>query len=237
MIKLKNILPESIYWPIRKFYDDKINPFYVKSYSQEGEDLILNRILDEKKGGFYIDVGAHHPKRFSNTYFFYKRGWRGINIEARPGSKKLFDKIRPRDINLEIPISEKDEELIYYIFNDPALNGFSSDLSKEIDGHRDYKILSEIKLKTKTLKSVLDDYLPLDQKIDFLSVDVEGFDFQVLKSNDWATYKPKLILVEDKDFSFSNLNDSAVFAFLSSKKYLLIAKSFNTLFFQLKETI
>ena len=237
MIKLKNILPESLYWPIRKFYDDKINPFYVKSYSQEGEDLILNRILDEKKGGFYIDVGAHHPKRFSNTFFFYNRGWRGINIEARPGSKKSFDKVRPRDINLEIPISEKEEELTYYIFNDPALNGFSSELSKERDDLRDYKILSEIKLKTKTLKSVLDDYLPLDQRIDFLSVDVEGLDFQVLKSNDWTTYKPTLILVEDKDFSFSDLNDSAVFAFLSSKEYLLIAKSFNTLFFHLKETI
>lgn len=237
MIKLKNILSESIYWPIRKFYDDKLNPFYIKSYSQEGEDLILNRILGEKKGGFYIDVGAHHPKRFSNTFFFYKRGWHGINIEARPGSKKLFDKFRPRDINLEIPISEKVEKLTYYIFNDPALNGFSSDQSKKLDGLRDYKILSEIRLNTKTLKNVLDDYLPLNQKIDFLSVDVEGLDFQVLKSNDWTNYKPKLILVEDKDFSFSNMDESAVFTFLNSKKYLLIAKSFNTLFFQLKETI
>jgi len=62
MIRIVKHLPEFIYWPIKIFYDDKIKTFYFKSYSQEGEDLILTRILCEKKEGFYIDVGAHHPK-------------------------------------------------------------------------------------------------------------------------------------------------------------------------------
>ena len=70
-------------------------------YSQNGEDLILNRFLENKKNGFYIDIGAHHPIRFSNTYLFYKKGWRGINIDAMPGSMDLFNKIRSRDINIE----------------------------------------------------------------------------------------------------------------------------------------
>ena len=95
------------------------------SYSQEGEDLILNRFFNNKENGFYVDVGAHHPRRFSNTYSFYKKGWRGINIDALPGSMVAFNKERPNDINLEIGISKKESELLYYMFNEPALNTFS----------------------------------------------------------------------------------------------------------------
>ena len=68
--------------------------------------MILRRIFIGKLTGFYVDIGAHHPKRFSNTYIFYQRGWRGINIDAKPGTKEVFNKLRPRDINLEVPISE-----------------------------------------------------------------------------------------------------------------------------------
>lgn len=80
-----------------------------------------------------MDVGAHHPKRFSNTHYFYKKGWRGINIDAMPGGMRLFRKIRPKDINLEIAISDKKRVLTYYVFNDHALNGFSKGLPTERD--------------------------------------------------------------------------------------------------------
>ena len=234
MIKLKNILPESLYWPIRNLYDDKINPFYVKSYSQEGEDLILTRILGEKKEGFYIDVGAHHPKRFSNTFLFYKRGWRGINIEARPGSKKIFDKIRPRDINVEVPISSEDKILKYYMFNEPALNGFSDELTKSRIGLKNYKIIKEIDLHTKTLKEVLDSNMIENQHIDFMTIDVEGLDYDVLLSNDWTKYKPSIILIEDVGFDLRSMESSKVYNYLIGKGYSLIVKIFNTLFFSLK---
>ena len=144
-----------------KIYDKFINRHYHKSYSQEGEDLILYRILYGKiNKGFYVDVGAHHPKRFSNTYFFYKRGWCGINIEPMPGSKKIFDKYRTKDINLEIPISSREEELTYYVFNDPALNGFSKETSLHRNTLKDYKIINTINMKTRTLISVLNEHLP-----------------------------------------------------------------------------
>ena len=231
MIKLKNILPESLYWPIRNLYDDKINPFYVKSYSQEGEDLVLTRILGEKTEGFYIDVGAHHPKRFSNTFLFYKKGWRGVNIEARPGSKKLFDKFRPHDINVEVPISSEDKILKYYMFNEPALNGFSEEMSKSRNGLREYKIIKEIDLHTKSLKEVLDSNLSENQHIDFMTIDVEGLDYDVLVSNDWAKYKPAIILIEDSEFDLHNMGKSKVYNYLIDKDYTLISKTFNSLFF------
>jgi hypothetical protein len=65
-------------------------PYLNQSYSQEGEDMVLYRTFETVKEGFYVDVGAHHPDRFSNTYKFYKQGWRGINIDAMPGGMDPF---------------------------------------------------------------------------------------------------------------------------------------------------
>ncbi|MCK5460166.1 FkbM family methyltransferase, partial [Candidatus Parcubacteria bacterium] len=118
--------------------------------------MILKRIFNEKKNGFYIDVGAHHPKRFSNTHYFYLKGWRGINIDAMPSSMKLFNKQRPKDINLEIAISDKKEVLTYYGFNESALNSFSKEISNQRDGLNDYKIIRKEKIQTYTLEEVLD---------------------------------------------------------------------------------
>lgn len=233
---IKKIIKKFIPKRYRKFVIEWKNLIFdgyaTKSYSQEGEDIILKSIFGEKKTiGFYVDVGAHHPMRFSNTYYFYKKGWRGINIDAMPGSMKIFKKIRLKDINLEIAISEKKQALTYYFFNDPALNGFSKKLSTERDGKGRYRIIDEIKIKTSTLEQILDTYLPENIEIDFLSVDVEGLDFQVLKSNNWSKYRPKVILVESLDFSFSNLANSEVYEFLVAKGYHLFAKTVNTLFF------
>ena len=99
------------------FYGYYFDGYSKKSYSQEGEDMILQRLFEKQKTGFYVDVGAHHPRRFSNTYFFYKKGWCGINIDAMPNSMKRFNRSRPRDINIEKAISENEKILKYYGFN------------------------------------------------------------------------------------------------------------------------
>jgi FkbM family methyltransferase len=232
MVKLKDYLPDIIYKPGREFYDKYLNPFYFKSYSQEGEDRILERIFNQKKEGFYVDVGAHHPKRFSNTYSFYKRGWRGINIEARPGSKKIFDKYRPRDVNLETAVSSENKTLTYYMFNEPALNGFSENVAKSKNGFGDYRIINQIELKTQPLSEILNNHLAKNENIDLINIDVEGLDYDVLLSNDWNKFKPSIILVEEGEFDMQNVNQSVAYNFLLEKEYELIAKTFNTLFFK-----
>jgi FkbM family methyltransferase len=194
--------------------------------------MVLNRIFENKKAGFYVDVGAHHPMRFSNTYFFYRRGWRGINIDAMPGSMGVFNEDRPSDINLEIPVSDKDEVLTYYIFNEPALNGFSKELSDSRNGLRQYKIIDTKELRTRTLASILDEFMPVGQKIDFLSIDVEGLDFQVLNSNNWEKYKPEVVLVEVLGSTLGQIMDSEAVAYMQKNGYIVFAKTFNTVFFK-----
>lgn len=228
---VKNVLPKIVIEKLIDFREVCFDVFSVKSYSQEGEDLILKRLFENQEKGFYVDVGAHHPKRFSNTYIFYKRGWHGINIDAMPGSMNLFKRIRSRDLNIEIPISDKEENLTYYAFNEPALNGFSKELSEQRDGVGNYYVEFNKDIKTTTLEKVLDDNLSENQIIDFLTIDVEGFDYKVLKSINLDKYRPRVILVEMLGNSLMELADSDIYEFLERYNYVLYAKTVNTVFF------
>ncbi|RZK27237.1 MAG: FkbM family methyltransferase [Flavobacterium sp.] len=215
----------------------KVKDFLLKveyrniSYSQEGEDLILARIFGEKKNGRFVDVGAHHPKKYSNTYKFYLSGWRGINIDAMPGSMISFQKYRPEDINIEAGVACNKGELTYYIFNEPALNTFDKVEAGKKDGKNGYTILRKIKVNVLPLAEILDQYLAPTDPIDFLTIDVEGLDFEVIQSNNWNVYRPKVVLIEELR-NIQGENNNKISAFLVEKGYELIAKTYNTLIFK-----
>jgi FkbM family methyltransferase len=214
-------------------HSKKAFAYHQMSFSQEGEDMILSRLFEGgKKQGFYVDVGAHHPQRFSNTYRFYLEGWNGINIDALPGCMQRFNEVRPLDINIEGAISDKEEELTYYQFNEPALNTFSEKLARDRNGLHNYRLIGKKKIVTMRLKDILDTYLPKGQMIDFMNVDVEGLDLNVLKSNNWKKYKPKVVLVEDlQRFSLDKIKTSPVVEYLDMQGYELTSNAVNTLFF------
>ena len=211
------------------------DPWVNYSWSQEGEDRILYRIFEQQPVGFYVDIGAHHPKRFSNTYLFYRRGWKGINIDAMPSSMKKFKKLRPRDINLEFGIGNSNGKLDYYIFNETALNGFSKELSQERNNkNSSYQINEIIKVEILPLSVILDRQLPENQIIDFMSIDVEGLDYEVLISNDWSKYRPKYVLTEILDSNLHEIEQSQVGRFMGNVGYFLYAKCVHTVIFKEK---
>lgn len=202
-------------------------------FSQEGEDVLLERIFEGKRDGFFVDVGAHHPMRFSNTYNSYLRGWRGINIDPKPGMAADFARLRPGDINLEIGIGLIAGELEYFIFNEGALNTFDPALAAQRDGVGSYHIVERRKMPVKPLAEVLQAHVPSAQKIDLLTIDVEGLDLEVLKSNDWEKFRPRIILAEDTAAtSMRQALDSPLTQYLSSQGYELFAKTFCTMFFR-----
>jgi FkbM family methyltransferase len=198
-------------------------------FSQEGEDAVLERVFPGVLNGFYVDIGAHHPQRFSNTYVFYLKGWRGINVDPLPGSKQRFDILRKRDINLEVGVSDVHQELVYYSFKEPALNTFDPGVAEGLSS----LLISETRIQMYTLCELLDQYLPAGQVIDFLSIDVEGLDLQVLRSNDWSRYRPTYVLAESLGMrDVSSVLQSPLNAYMVSQGYSLFAKCVNTLFFQ-----
>lgn len=207
------------------------------SYSQEGEDLVLDRFFNYKKKGFYLDVGAMHPVRYSNTYHFYLKGWCGLNIDALPGSMIEFNKTRPRDINLEAAISEKGNKISFYNFSEPALNTFSKKLANQYLKAKQ-KLVSLKMIQTHTLESVIGKYIKKGAKIDFMNVDVEGYEMDVLKSLNWNIHTPTYILVEALGSrAISQALKHPVSKFLIKRKYQLVAKTYNTLIFGQKDNV
>lgn len=207
--------------------------YFQPSYSQEGEDMILRRLfeVERRTKGYYVDIGAHHPQRFSNTYFLYRQGWCGINVDAMPGSMQRFQRIRPGDINLELAVSASQETLTYYAFKDPALNTFSARMAEEYRAIA--PVLFEKEIRTFTLADVLERYLPPNQPIDLLNIDVEGLDYQVLVSNNWERYRPRVVLIEELgQVNLAHLADSPCYRFLTQQGYALAAKTVNTMIFQ-----
>lgn len=227
---MKNLLKITLFKILSIF---KLECFlYAKtSYSQEGEDMIIRRFLDVKKPGFYVDVGAHHPFRFSNTYFFYRNGWRGINIDPLPDAMDMFRVCRSRDINLNLGVSSQTGSMSYYMFNEPAFNTFDGDLARTRQTGI-YKLIGEQPVPVMPLSLILERYQRQFEKIDFLSVDVEGHDLEVLRSNDWSRFRPSLVLVECLSTpSVEDVVRSDVHSFMRDNGYIMVAKSLYSCFF------
>lgn len=201
-------------------------------YSQAGEDIILERFFGDKQKGFYLDIGAHHPTRFSNTYKFYLKGWNGINIDATPGSMVPFQNVRPQDVNVELGVAGEEGKLNYFIFDEPALNTFSKERSEYLLANTSYKLKGNVVVKTKTLKQVMAEYLPANQHIDFMTIDVEGLDLDILLSNDWDKYRPYVVVAEDIDGSLENIAGSRLYTYFKSLGYELFSRTYNTVFFR-----
>jgi FkbM family methyltransferase len=198
------------------------------SFSQEGEDLILDRIFENQSAGIYVDVGAHHPQRFSNTHLLYRRGWHGVNIDATPGSMRSFRRIRPRDVNLEIGVTAKEEVRDFFVFNEPALNTFDAARAKSLD-RPPYVIEHVHKVRCAPLSAILSEHSI--GPIDLLTIDAEGFDFEVLQTLDWKVSRPHVVLTEQFSRDIATLLASEMHAFMHDRGYQLIAKTFNSVFY------
>ena len=191
------------------------NNFLIKknTYSMEGEDLEINKVLNKITEGFYVDVGGYHPIHRNNTYLLYEKNWRGINIDINKFSVDLFNFLRPDDINLNMAVSNTNKDVKYYFQKELSqLNTIKKDVaSRRMQGHVKEKII-----KSQTLTSILNDTIYKNKKIDFLNIDVEGADFEVLQSLDFNLYRPKVICVEIDEKEYEK---SEIYNFLKILKY------------------
>ena len=199
--------------------------FKQKNFSQGNEEEIIAKIFKTLSDGFYVDVGCHHPKRFSNTAMLYKMGWSGINIDGDSKNLKQFSRYRRRDINLNYVISNKTNPVVFYYFKDSALNGILSKNRLELLKKNGFKPLKKKKISPVSLNKILDLYLPKNKKIDLLTIDVEGHDFEVLQSIDLKKYFVKVILTE------VNENKSELNQYLEGNGYHLFKKEDRNLFY------
>jgi FkbM family methyltransferase len=195
------------------------------SYAGDGDDIVVKSLLPEPNG-FYVDVGAFHPVTISNTYLLYRRGWNGIAIDADPAVARLFKKKRPRDIMVQCAVDEEEGEAQFNV----TYAGVSSHIvGTGVGESRNEKFRATITVPRRRLDSIFQEHVPAGRTIDYLTVDCEGNDFKVLRSNDWDRYRPRLITVED----WQNDKESEIYAFLTSRGYKQVFTTANNRFFSL----
>jgi FkbM family methyltransferase len=166
----------------------------VLSYAQNYEDLHLARVFGEQPDGFYIDVGAGHPVHSNVSFLFYLRGWSGITVEPNPWLAQLTEAVRPRDHRFDSLLGSAPGEAMYHLVED--FHGLSTTVEHHAQAARQGfgKAVRTFPVPVTTLKAVCQKHAV--QQIDFLKIDVEGAEQAVLEGNDWAGFRPKLIVVE-----------------------------------------
>ena len=222
-IKVKKIINFFIY-----LYYFLKNYNFIKhgtSYGQYEDDLFVYNYF-KKDNGFYVDVGAYHPFRINNTYMLYKKGWRGINIDANQNSIDLFNFSRKRDLNLCAGVSDVNEKLKYYSKKNIH---FNSTFDNQLISKKSGKYKSEI-VNCKPLSEILDSTPYKNYHIDFLNIDAEGFDLKVLKGLDLKTRRPTLIIVELVNKETHKDNNKKIMEYLYNHSYILIKKNINAVF-------
>jgi|TARA_B110000971_G_scaffold187988_1_gene197522 FkbM family methyltransferase len=171
--------------------------FLKKQYSRNKEDQYLKKIFKNKMNGTYVDIGAFHPYRFSNTYLLYKKGWRGTNVDLNKESIDLFNIARPDDINLNVAIGSKNKkQIFYYIKKTHQMNTLNREFAKRYF----YKDKTNIKKSTVTTKT-FEFLIKNEKKIDLLDIDVEGSEYDVVKKINFKKVSFKIILIECASFN------------------------------------
>ena len=193
------------------------------SFSQFGEDLVLEHLLPSK--GFYVDIGANHPVTHSNTWLFYRNGWRGIVVEPNPQLAKLHRHRRPGDVVIEAAVGRKSGWGKLLRGESHLTSHVKAGGSAEGDG-------SEISVSIKTLRQILKEHLPAGVEGGLLNVDCEGMDMQVLQGNDWGFWRPQVICAEAK----TRKEERDLCRYLRSKRYRFVGRIFYSVIYQDIET-
>ena len=199
------------------------------SYGHQGEDAVLQATLKWVKNGTYVDVGAYHPVLYSNTYAFYKKGWNGIVIDPNSDMQKLYGLMRPRDVFVHSAVGQTVEEKTYYMFADGAYNSFDETRARSWKETRGLEVKETRTISFKPLAQILKEQNIA--KIDFLNIDVEGLDFEVLKTHNWNV-ETRVIAIEDENFNADKPSENEIYAYLHEKGYALIGLVGLTLLFE-----
>ena len=167
------------------------------SWSQGGEDIALIHALSGQKTGKYIDIGAHHPSRFSVTRHLYQLGWTGVNVDANQELIDVFRRVRTKDKNICVAVGSE-SAYRFTIFEETAISTLNPEWRDKFIGENN-KIAREISVEGRKLRTILDDFQP-ENRIDLLSIDAEGSDLQVLESLHFETLEesrfPRWLLLE-----------------------------------------
>lgn len=204
------------------------------TYSQAGEDSVLSFLFADKKLGkvSYLDIGTNTPDSCNNTYLLYKKGNSGVCVEADKTLIPIIQNVRPKDKILNVGVAVSDQaEADFYIFDISAINTFDKEEAERRAAHGTYKIKQVVKVPLININKIIKENFTAFP--DFLSIDIEGLDLDVLKSLDFDQFPIPVICVETCTYSENHIRpkDYSIVEFVISKGYEVYADTYiNTIF-------
>lgn len=221
----------------KRVYQKLTGIHYGISYSQTGEDLIIDLVIDAKKWTefTYLDIGANHPVLFNNTYKFYEKGFRGVCVEPDPHLHALLSKKRKRDTCLNVGVAGKPSEAVdFYIMDQPELNTFSGEEAAELvkNANGTLKLVKMVRIPLKTVEEIIDEHFHGKAPV-FINLDVEGFDEEILKTFPFARYRPALFCIETVHYTADATSEKRqeIFRLMEENGYESFADTYiNTIF-------
>ena len=217
-------------WPrIADYLRRRAGIYYRKSWSQCGEDLILRFLFDLMKIArpSYIDIGAHHPWYYNNTYLFYRQGACGVNVEPDPSLHARLRRGRRRDVNLNMGIGPREAELDLYVMSTRTLNTFSASEARRYVEEHGLRIVDTQHVKVQTFAHAVDTHM--GRTPDLVSIDVEGWDLDILRSIDFSRYRPHVFCVETISYAEgdgSGVKSPEIHALMLENGYKLYADTY-----------
>ncbi len=202
------------------------------SYAQCGEDIIVEFVLEQLgiTKPYYLDLGAHHPTYLSNTYMFYRKRCQGVCIEPDPNLAATIKRKRSRDVVLPIGVGAQGDELTFYKIDPPTLNTFSkSEAERYVEqGH---KIKETQVVRVRSINDVLENECSVQP--DFVSLDVEGLDLEIIKAWDFKTYRPPVFCIETLTYTADSSEGKirSIIKYMETVGYMVYADTYiNTIF-------
>ena len=207
---------------LKKIYYERYSK---KSYSISSVDLIIDRLFSTISKGVYLDVGCNHPIKYNNTYLLHKKGWSGINIDLDKNSINEFNNMRENDYNVQELVGSVDgeEKDIYYYHERSAINT----VSKMLADKRKTKPREIIKKKSKSLNKIIESSPYNNKKINFMSIDIENYEYEALKYFNFQKYEIDLIVTECMDINQQKLetHTQSLDYILNTKLYKLLEQN------------
>jgi hypothetical protein len=228
---LQKIFYKIIFLLTKFFFRLKI----MRSFSQEGEDLIIERILNfnkiKSKDIFYLDIGAGHPIRYSNTLFFYHKDAKGITVDANYKNIFLHKFLRPKDLSFNFLLGNSNEVVEYYKFKQTELNTTSQSKVNELAKKNIFPIDKEKIIQKKFSDFCNNELKDKLSKINFFNIDIEGGELELIKLIDWTNFNPNIICIEIASNNFNEIFESEIYKIILSQKYKLFSKLYNSVIF------
>ena len=214
------------------WFDTAWQPYW----ALEAEDVLISLLLkagESPTSRCYVDIGAHHPRRYSTTFLLYRLGWTGLLVEPNPSLAQELRRGRRRDMVEQCAVSDSSGTATFYVYENPCYSTLSAEHAARLQDEQGMRALHQIVTPVRPLRELVNAYPDVFRRAELLKVDAEAHDIEVLRSNDWSQFRPRFVVAEMLGEVAQTAPRAEVALFLFERGYRLRSFLYHSAIFEL----